>query len=211
MGNFNMLSRRNFIIGASALTGCASIQQSDGISDDEYDIFNSIWSDLECPGENETDLLIGKTKAIDIANDDMSRAFDRNKHIISDEMMKSFYVANKKPYLIDERGIDAKCIRVVSERVANEIAPSLNSGERHRRELEARIDALISGLHRERVEVFSPSIRRVTRFGFDNDRLHAVGMTSYHCGPLCGAGELMVIRKGANEWEVTLKETLWIS
>ena len=50
-----------------------------------------------------------------------------------------------------------------------------------------------------------------SRPAFDKDGKIAFVYMSNHCGPLCGEGVIFALRKNNSQWEIILREHLWVS
>jgi hypothetical protein len=52
---------------------------------------------------------------------------------------------------------------------------------------------------------------RFSRVAFTRDRARALVYVDYHCGGRCGTGELILLRRAGERWEIAERKRLWIS
>jgi hypothetical protein len=55
------------------------------------------------------------------------------------------------------------------------------------------------------------SLVTFSRVGFDGDRKHALMFVSMTCGPLCGAGQIVVLERRWGAWHVIETKRVWVS
>lgn len=52
---------------------------------------------------------------------------------------------------------------------------------------------------------------RFSRVAFTRDRARALVYVDFHCGGRCGTGELILLRRTGERWEIVEKKRVWVS
>lgn len=171
-----MMTRRSLLISACAVTGCATLPAADPISDDEYELFNLLWRDLECRKENGLDVIVTSTRNIglhalnaeySISNEIVKRAIEAKKDKILDQTIDDFFSVNEQSFKINPARIETKCARFLAPEEARAMAQTFSARDiawREREETQRRIRELQEhGTHREMTEKQRRFIEEIER------------------------------------------------